>query len=189
MPQKQRTPDPDRAQQATPTNQYGNPLGAPISRDKVPPEKYVPWEWGSRQKIATKQIRLSKVNVKNPGTLSNIATAQGTIGPGSTLFIIDTLTPLPPHINEMNFAVPQVAVYEGTAAVPNRQIYPVLGGSQSYGSYSFQADNDWNSFVTTTPGSIISAYNLTIHNNMGGAGTFFYVSQFKYFNFNSGTAT
>lgn len=169
-------------------NPQNQPINAPISRKQIP-DKYTPFQFGRTQKIATKQIKLSKVNVTNPGTLSNIATALGTIGAGSTLFITDTLNPLPPHVNQMNFAIPYVAVYEGTNAQAARQIYPILGGSQGYGSYSFMADNDWNQFVTDTPGSIESAYNLTIHNNMGAAGTFLYVSQFKYFNFNSGTVS
>lgn len=160
----------------------------PFGQNPLPP-KQVPWQWGQHQSIKAKQIKLSKVNIKNPGTLSNIATATGTIGAGSTLFVTDTLTPQAPHGTEMNFAIPYVAVYEGTAATPARQIFPVLGGSQSWGSYSFMADYDWNIFSTTVPGSVISDINLTIHNNMGAAGTFFYVSQYKYLNFNSGTVT
>lgn len=147
----------------------------------------VPWKYGIQQKIQVKQGKFSRVNIKSPGTLSNQATATGTIGAGSTLFVTDTLTPQSPHGTEMNFAIPYLAVYEGTSAIPNRQIYPLLGGSQNWGSYSFQNDFDWNTFSTITPGSIISVANLTIHNNMGGAGTFFYVSQWKYLNMNSGT--
>ena len=151
------------------------------------PPKVVPWKYGIQQKIQAKQAKFSRINIKNPGTVSNQASLISTIGAGSTQFITDTLTPQSPHGTEMNFAIPFVAVYEGTAAVPNRQIYPLLGGSQSWGSYSFQCDNDWNTFATAIPGSIISAVNMTIHNNMGGAGTFFFVSQYKYLNFNSGT--
>lgn len=161
--------------------------GQPPIRKDQPVIPVVPWKYGIKQKIQVKQGKFSRINVKNPGTVSNAATAIGTIQAGSTLFVIDTLTPQSPHGTEMNFAIPYIAVYEGTAAIPNRQIYPVLGGSQSWGSYSFMADNDWNTFGTTIPGSVISTINLTIHNNMGGAGTFFYVSAWKYLNFNSGT--
>lgn len=167
-------------------DKYNFPVDAPSSPGSLPPRQ-TPWQFGMNQKIQTRQIKVSRINVKLPGTISNVATATGTVGAGSTLFVTDTLTPQPPHGTDMNFAIPYVAVYEGTAAIPNRQIYPLLGGSQSWGSYSFQNDLDWNTFGTSIPGSIISTSNLTIHNNMGAAGTFFYVSQWKYLNFNSGT--
>ncbi len=173
------------------TNQNNNVnianIGVPPIRQNDSVTPVVPWKYGVQQKIQAKRAKFSQINVKNPGTVSNIASATGTIGAGSTLFVIDTLTPQTPHGTEMNFAIPYLAVYEGTSAIPNKQIYPILGGSQSWGSYSFQNDLDWNTFATASPGSVISVNNLTIHNNMGAAGTFFYVSQYKYLNFNSGT--
>lgn len=167
------------------TNIGNNGQVPTIQNEPITP--IVPWKYGIQQKLQVKQGKFSRINIKSPGTLSNQAIAIGTIGAGSTLFVTDTLTPQSPHGTEMNFAIPYVAVYEGTAATPNRQIYPLLGGSQGWGSYSFQNDFDFNTFATASPGSVISASNLTIHNNMGAAGTFLYVSIWKYLDFNSGT--
>jgi|SRR6185437_2438372 len=160
----------------------------PINNVPIP-QSQVPWKFGINQRLQVKQAKFSKINIKSPGTISNSATLTGTIGAGSTQFITDTLTPQSPHGTEMNFAIPYLAVYEGTAAIPNRQIYPTLGGSQSYGSYSFMCDNDWNTFSTATIGSVISAFTMTIHNNMASPGTYYFVSQYKYLNLNSGTVT
>lgn len=162
-------------------------LGQPPVRQEQPPTPMVPWKYGNTQKIQVKQGKFSRINIKNPGTLSNIATQTGTIGAGSTLFVVDTLTPQPPHGTDMNFAIPYVAVYEGTSAIIANQLYPILGGSKSYGSYTISSDFDWGTFSTFVPGSVISAYTTMVHNNMGAAGTFFYVSQWKYINVNSGT--
>ncbi len=152
------------------------------------PTKVPPWVAGFNQRINTSRMKFSQVNIQNPGTLSSIATALATIGAGSTSFVTDTLTPQTPHGTEMNFAIPYIAVYEGTAATPANQIYPTIGASKNYGSYTIYSDYDWNTFSTnTTPGSITSVYVTTIHNNMGASGTIFYVNQWKYLNLTSGT--
>lgn len=179
----------DNMAQQNNINPFGQPLNSPIDSQGQIPTPLVPWKEGIYQKIQSKQAKFSKINIKNPGTLSNQATSTGTIGAGSTLFVVDTLTPQSPHGTEMNFAIPYVAVYEGTAAVIAHQLYPIIGASQNYGSYSITSDFDWGTFSTTNPGSVISAYTTQIHNNMGAAGTFFYVSQWKYLNMNSGTIT
>lgn len=161
------------------TNNQKNP-------NLVPPGT-VPWQFGFNQKIQTKRMKFSVVNINNPGTISNQAVQTGTAGAGSTLFVVDTLVPQPPHGTAMNFAIPYVAVYQGTSAIINNQIYPILGSNINYGSWSIQSDFDFGTFSTFNPGSVISAYTTTVHNNMGAAGTFFYVSQWKYLNLNSGT--
>lgn len=186
MPQ-QKTPNPNHSQQALPADKYQQPINAPVSEDKTPPQKYNAWQFGRTQKIAAKQAKFSKINVKNPGSISSLTTLTGTIGAGSTLQFSNTLTPLAPHANEMNYAIPYIAVYEGTAAIPTNQLFPKIGSGKSFGSYSFQGENDWNLLSQIAPGSVISAYSLVIHNNMGAAGTVFCVSQFKYLNFNSGS--
>ncbi len=175
------------ARQDNTINDYGQPLDSPINQQGSLPTPVVPWKYGINQKLQYKQGKFSRLNIKNPGTNSNQASLTSTIGAGSTQFITDTLIPQPPHGTEMNFAIPYVAVYEGTAATPNRQIYPILGGAQNYGSYAFQCDNDFNTFSTILPGSVISVFTMQIHNNMASPGTFFFVSQFKYLNFNTGT--
>lgn len=167
-------------------DKYMFPMDAPASAGTLPPPQ-TPWQWGMYQKVQTRQVKVSKINVRNPGTISNLATTVGTAGAGSTLFVIDTLTPQPPHGTEMNFAVPYVAVYQGTSAVIANQIYPILGSNISYGSWTISSDFDWGTFSTSIPGSVISVYTTTIHNNMGASGTFFYANQWKYLNFNSGT--
>lgn len=173
-------------QQPNVTNKYGQPLNAPIAQGTVSPA-IPPWQYGVKQKIQAKQAKFSKINLTMPGTLSVSKIVTGTISAGSTQSITHSLAFQTPHAQDINYAIPYIAVYEGTAAIPARQIYPILGGSQSYGSYSISGGFDFNVFGTTLPGSTVSAYSLQIHNNMGGAGTYYYISQYKYFNFNSGT--
>jgi hypothetical protein len=172
--------------QLNPLNKYGQPLDAPIAQGQVVPA-IPPWQEGVGQKIQAKQVKLSRANLLNPGTLSALKTVTGTISSGSTQQITHTLVFQSPHGTELNFAIPYISVYEGTAAIANRQVYPILGTSQTYGSYSISGGFDYHAFATTTPGSVISAYSLLIHNNMNSSGTYYYISQYKYLNFNSGT--
>lgn len=151
------------------------------------PQSQVPWVYGQLQKLQAKRIKLSSIQIKNPGTISNQATATGTVQAGSTLFVIDTLTPQPPHGTEMNFAIPYVAVYQGTSANAANLIYPGMGSNISYGSWTINSDFDFFNFSNTNPGSVTSVYNTIVHNNMGVAGTFFYISIWKYLNLNNGT--
>ena len=167
-------------------NQYGQPIDAPIAQGTIAPP-LPPWQDGVKQKIQAKQAKFSRINLTNPGTLSVAKTVTGTIGAGSTQQITHSLTFQSPHGTDLNFAIPYIAVYEGTAPITNRQIYPLLGTLQSYGTYSFQGGFDYEVFKSTIPGSVVSAYSLQIHNYATIAGTYYYISQYKYLNFNSGT--
>lgn len=183
----QKTPDPNHAQHGVPLNSYQNPIDAPVSRDRTPPEKYTPWQFGRTQKIAAKQARFSRFDIKNPGSISFLTTTIGTIAAGSTFNYTATLTPLSPHANEINYAFPYIAVYAGTIKNAANQLYPALGTSQTWGNYLFQGASDWQVMASTIPGTVTNAYTLAIHNATGSPGTVFIVSQFKYLNFNSGS--
>lgn len=170
----------------TPTNTHFQPADAPISQGSTPPI-VVPWKYGVGQKIQGKQITSSSLVIKSPGTLSTLNTLLSTIGAGSTQFLTYTLTTQAPHGTELNFAIPYVSCYEGTSALPSRQVYPILGTAQKYGTYTISGDFDYNNFATASSGSVISSYSLMVHNNDAGAGTYLFVSQYKYLNFSSGT--
>ena len=164
------------------------PQGSPIAQ--VPYQRQVPWEFGINQRIQTKQIKTSRVNIKNAIILSAGANTTGTIGAGSTSIITNTLTPNIPHANEINFAMPFAALYQGTAAIQANQIWPTLGASGTWGNWTIQAGYDYDNFAfRTTPGSVNSNLLLTIHNNQGIAGTVYYISIFKYLQYNNGTVT
>lgn len=187
MPNKTKTPDPDRGQQAPPMDKYKNPIGAPISREKTPPTKYNPWEFGRNQKIAGKQIRISKLIVKSGFGLSLLGSAIGTITNGGTKRLQSILYPLAPHANELTFGMPYVALYQGTRALSGNQIYPALGGSIGGTAYNVVGGMDYNNFGTFIPGSINSVWSGYIINNSGATGTILFVTQWKHINFNSGS--
>lgn len=170
-------------------NQHNQPINAPIGQPTSPQQKYAPWQFGRTQKIAAKQIRLSKVNVKNSIQLSAQATAQGTFGNGQTLFLSTTLTPNPPHIYDINFAIPYIGIYQGTSANGAFQIYPALGGSITPGAYTPIGNMDFQAFAQATPGSVESAWSGYIINNSAGNQTILFVTEWKYINFNSGTVS
>ena len=176
-------------QQPAPINKYNQPIDSPIARPGVPQEKYVPWQFGRSQRIQGRQIKVSKLNAKNVLQVSQQATAQGTFGNGATLNISTTLTPNAPHANELNFATPYIALYQGTAAIPNNQIYPAIGGSITPGQYLVYGDFDFNSFGTSQPGSIISTWSGYITNVSAGNQSLLLVTQWKFVNMNSGSVT
>lgn len=164
------------------------PPNAPSARSQTP-DKYTPFQFGREQKIATKKIRISKVDIRTPFGLSAQATAQGASGNGTTSIFQTTLTPQPPHNNEMNFAIPYVAIYWNHSGQGVWQIWPYQGGSITNGtSFSITAGYDWHNFSIQTPGSVIASFSGIITNNNMGNGTIQLVTQWQYANFNYGTA-
>lgn len=172
----------------TQLNSHNQPLNAPVSTPQIP-TKYTPFNFGRSQKIQAKQIKLSKMNVKSFVQLSTLASAQGTFGNGQTLFLSTTLTPNPPHIYDINYAIPYIGIYQGTAAITANQIYPALGGSITPGAYTPVGDMDFQAFATATPGSVESAWSGYVINNSAGNQTLLFVTQWKFINFNSGTVS
>ena len=150
--------------------------------------KNVPWKQGVVQNIQQNRIRMSQANIKNFVMTSNTSSASGGISNGVTLFLDTTLTPLAPHQNDVNFAQLYVGVYQGTAAVPAFQIYPQAGGSITPGAYTVGGDYNYTTFATATP-QALSAWSGMITNNSAGAQTIYFITQWKYLQYNNGTVT
>ena len=150
------------------------------------PTKQIPWQWGQQQKIQAKQVKLSRVNIKFPFQRSAQANASGSIGNGITLTFNTTLTPQSPHANEMNYAIPYVAIYWNTAGNGNLQIWPTLGTIPGT-AFTVQAGYDWHLWSAQTPGSVISSFSGAITDNNMGNGTIQVVTQWEFINLNTGT--
>lgn len=164
-------------------DKYGFPAGSPISRDP----SQIPWEFGVNQGIQAKRIRTSIIQIKSFTMLSGNAVGTGGIGNGSVSYLITTLTPNVPHQNDINFAIPYIALYQGTyPGNPNAnyQIYPFTGGSITPFSYSVQGHTDWESYD-----GINSSWRGVVKNNTGGSQDITLVTQWKYIDFNSGTVS
>lgn len=174
-------------QGSIPLNIYLQPVGSPVDNVTDAQLKHVPWEWGINQKIQGKQIKMSKVNIKKPFFLSAQATGSGVTGNGTTLNFNTTLTPNAPHVNEMNFAIPYVAIYWNTAGIGTAQIWPKLGSGISGTAFTVTAGFDWHLFSAGIPGSVIASFSGNILNNSMGNGTIQLVTQWQFINFNSGS--
>lgn len=167
-------------------NKYLQPTGSPVD-SSTPQTAYVPWEFGVQQGIQSKTIRLSKLDIKNIIQLSDNAIGTGSFANGGNLFLSTTLSPNIPHITDINFAVPFVAIYQGTYAStydPNFQIYPTAGGSITPFSYNVQFFTDWHLYD-----GINSAAGGVIQNNTGGAQVISFITQWKYLFYSQGTAS
>lgn len=157
-----------------------------IGQKNLTPPK-IPYVFGIQQGIESKYQKSSRLSIKTPGTLSNNAAGFGTFGNGGSLFLSTTLTPQTPHGSEMNFAIPYVAIYQGSYPLSGTvdahfQIYPTIGGSVTPFSYVVQGFFDWH----LTDGTI-SAWGGAIQNNTGSTGTITFITQWRYLSFNSGT--
>lgn len=177
------------AQQKMSLDTHGFPMNSPISPGTLP-LKQTAWEFGNYQKIQAKQVKASRMNIRSPFQLSAQATGSGIIGNGTTLLFKTTLTPNAPHANEMNFAIPYVAIYWNTAGVGSLQIFPTVGAGITSGTaFSVEAGYDWHLFSSQTPGSIIASFAGKITDNSMGNGTIQLVTQWQFANFNTGSAS
>lgn len=161
------------------------PVNSPIDLAKKKIEGKVPWQFGIKQGIQAKHIRLSKLQIKNIVQLSNQSSASGTFGNGSVLFLTTALTPQAPQANEPNFAVPYIAIFQGTyASTPdnNYQIYPNIGGSITPFSYSVQGGLDLaaNSYNGTN-----SLWSGVIKNSTGTTQSITFVTEWKVLYYNN----
>lgn len=169
-------------------NKYLQPLNSPIQTLTDVKIGGIPaWQFGVKQRIQTRRVKASALSLSNIASLSTNGVGRGGFTNGATLFLSSTLTPLAPIAQFLNFAVPFVAIYQGTNLVspdPNFQIYPTIGGSITPFSYTVQGMLDWHLYNGTT-----SAWGGAIQNNTGGSQQITFIVQWKLFNVNSGTQT
>ncbi len=163
---------------------YLQPKDAPIAN----PGKDVPWKLGVFQNLQQNRMRMSQVNVKNFVDLSGTASATGAIGNGTTLTLTTALTPNIPRQNDINYAIPYIAVYQGTQALQGNQIYPTLGGSITPGAYTVQGGLDYQAFSTAVP-MTNSVWRGNITDNSAGNQNVLFVTQWRWIIYNSGTVS
>ncbi len=181
MPQQKNT---------TALDKYMFPSDAPISQGTLPPIE-IPYEWGLRQKIQTRQAKLSKINLGTFVQLSNTALTLGTLANNASADLTTSLTPQSPHAQVPNFAIAYVGVFIGTSSSSydtTTQVYPTLGGSETAGNWDVRGDYDYNGVGGTLAGTI-SAWTGIIVNKSGATGTVQFITRWKYININSGTVT
>ncbi|MDE1868230.1 MAG: hypothetical protein KGI08_11060 [Thaumarchaeota archaeon] len=171
--------------QNTTTDKYKFPLGSPVSNNAMKPPTQPAWQFGLKQKIQAHRIKATSVTLKDFVQLSNNSTASFSFsGTGQTVSFSTTLTPNPPIGTFSNFAVPYIAIYQGTTNDANFQIYPGIGGSLLSGNYHCYGGFDWHTYDGT-----ISAYSVTVENVNVGTPTakLFFVSQWKWLRYIPGT--
>lgn len=160
-------------------NKYFQAQDAPITNRK----KFVTgYEFSQGYEVQTKAIRASVITVERLVSYSGVATASGSVVGSSVANITFTLSPNDAYKNQTNLGIPFIAVYEGTAAVVNKQIYPnyeLADGGKWYGNSGY----DYVAWSGTN-----SVYTINLYNS--GAGTSVYiVGQWKYISNNSGISS
>lgn len=165
------------------------PQNAPISAGSIQP-KQVPWEFGINQKIQSKFLRTSAINIKHFVTTSNSASSTlSNFLPGNTASFFTKLTANIPHQTDLNFAMPFTMIFQGLngSALVDHQIYPSLGNAISGTAYQTQSGLDYlNSGVDTNPiNPDFSFYNINVYNNTGGTQTLYFFSIWKYLIYNN----
>lgn len=161
-------------------NPYMMPLNAPITR----PSPVAGYNFDMQNEVQGRFIRASLVNIKRFIDLTGTSSAVGTFGSGASLFLSTTLSPDPPHQFDLNFGVPYIAVYQGTAAVGSLQIYPTLGNGIPSGRYHAYGDFDWNNWQQFN-----SVWSGVLENVTGGDQSILFVTQWKFITYNNTTQT
>lgn len=155
-----------------------------INGISIKEEFFVPGiDFDKQYEVQTKKIRASRVDIQEFIQNSEIATASGTFGNGQAVTVSTTLTPQVPFQNDPNFAIPYVAMYEGTAAVGSMQIYPRQGAGISVGDYNIYSGFDISSFNGTN-----SVWRAHVENVAAGDVDIYFQSQWKYIYYNAGTS-
>jgi hypothetical protein len=182
-------PDSSKRGNAPQINQYQQPLNSAVARQKTPSPKFTHYNFGAKQKIQAKQIRMSKANVLGLIQLSALGSAIGTCTTGQTLYLQSILQTSIPHNYDFNFALPYLAIYQGTAMVAGSQVYPTTGTGITPGAYTITGGYDLNTFGTLLPGSVASVWSGLVVNNSAGSFPLLFVSRWKWINFDNGTVT
>ena len=155
----------------------GLSLNSPISRQSTTQGL----DFETNYDIQTRKLRISQTNINDFITNSDVSTASGTFGTGQALFVSTSLTPNIPYQMFPNFAVPYVAIYQGTAASAAFQIYPTSGGSITPSQYSITGSFDWHDYQ----GDVGSYWSGQIQNVSAGAQSVYFVTQWKYILYNT----
>lgn len=158
-------------------NQYGLDNGSPISRA----QDTLAMDFETNYDVQLRQMRLSQSHNVNFINLSTPATATGSFTTGQKLFVTTSLTPNVPHQNYPNFALPYIAIYQGTINSAAFQIYPVNGASVTFDNYKVIGDFDYQGLLGTSNASFWSG---EIENVAAGAVSVYFITQWKIINYN-----
>lgn len=164
-------------------DKFLRPVNSPIARKRGAVPSI---DFSSKYQIQSRFALLSNINIKNFVQVSGTASATAATGNGTTSFLSSALTPDPPHQNDVNFAVPYVAIYQGTAATGANQIYPTTGASITPGAYTVQGGLDFHGFGTSDL-QTLSIWKGTITDNSAGNQTFLFATFWKWLIYNSST--
>lgn len=145
------------------------------------PHRQSGFQFDMQSEVQGRFARLSSINIKNFILLSDNATGAGTLSNGQTAGLSSELTPAPPHQFDINFAVPYVAIYQGTTNDANFQIYPTIGGSITPGQWTVQGALDWHLYD-----GIKSSWGGAITNVSAGASkAILFITQWKWIIYNN----
>lgn len=173
-------------------DKHNFPVDAPIAQGIVPPP-VVPWQLGIQQKVQSKFVRTSGINIKHFVIPSNTGQASVGIINGQAAIFKTTLTANPPHQADLNFAMPFTSVWQKNGTVNfdnNFLIYPSLGGSIDPTKYNIWSGLDYEfSAFGFTINPDYSVYTVVVTNNTGGSITLNFFSQWKYLAYNNTVIT
>lgn len=166
-------------------NKFLQPNDSPVQKENA---GTLPWQIGTHETVQQNSLRTSQVNIKRFVQLSGTASGTVGIGNGTTAFLATSLTPLSPRLYDINFAVPYIALYQGTVAVGSMQIYPTVGSGITPGAYTVQGELDYHGFGTSNP-QTLSIWKGIVTDNNAGNQTILFATIWKILNYNSGTTT
>jgi hypothetical protein len=145
------------------------------------PKKITGVEFESQFDVQLKKIRTSRVDIKDFVHNSNRATATGSFNTGEVLYLTTTLSPKNEFKNDPNFAVPFLAVYQGSPSGTS-QIFPGQSSSIGTGTYRVSGELDLSYDGTNT------VWKGTVENVSAGAVSITLITQWKYLFYNAGTS-
>lgn len=141
--------------------------------------------FAAQYEVDTRVTRTSISQTKNLIRSTSIGDASG--GPftdGQSLRATFILNPDNIFSTSRNIAQPEVAVYQGTAAVGSLQIFPSAGAAITPTDYSF-----WAGFDLEQSSEFNSHYVVVINNIAAGTQNIYVEARHKYIQDNSGTST
>lgn len=147
------------------------------------PSKMSGVEFDAQFDVQLKKIRTSRVDIKDFVHNSNRATATGSFNTGDVLYLSTILTPKNEFKRDPNFAIPFLAIYQGTPSGTS-QIYPGQSPEVGTGNYAVAGDLDAGADFDGTN----SVWKASIENIAAGAVSITFITQWKYLFYNAGTS-
>jgi hypothetical protein len=122
--------------------------------------------------VQNQRLNASKINLDEFAKSAAVSETLGTFTSAASFDITTEISYDTPNVNFNTFALPHVAIYEGSGSASADQIFPTLGANVTIGRYDIQSAFNldswdgtvtrWSCILTDTNGTSTGVFNFQV---------------------------